>query len=305
MESNSENLGKEINSKKPAVSNSRLGSLLKGKLEISIDRITVVGDLKKDQSKNLNRELKFNSYVQLYETGEERFKADIPNICHVEYDFLKGKSLDRKNMRVEFNPNNLNDEHKQMIYDLFISKMVSRSFSRLDVAFDTDIDLSSYYAYMSGQHAQMKKTIFYGKDGSPETKYFGTRKSDRYIRIYNKKQERKDNADVEVMSEHLWRVEIELKRSMVDYWNDSFDDLHILKPNWKIIKRSSDRAMVFMLLNDEEEWGKLERRTKNKYKNLIKEISPVDLTDLMKLTLKENEKQLQKQIDFWQREFRI
>lgn len=77
-------------------------------------------------------------------------------------------------------------EHKQIIYDLFISKMVSRSFSRHDVAFDTDtdIDLSSYYAYMSGQQAQMKKTIFYDKNGSPETKYFGTRKSDRYIRIY-------------------------------------------------------------------------------------------------------------------------
>jgi hypothetical protein len=36
---------------------------------------------------------------------------------------------------------------------------------------------------------------------------------------------------------------------------------------------------------------------------LIKEISPVDLTDLMKSTLKANEKQLQKQIDFWQHEF--
>ncbi|BDX45557.1 hypothetical protein [Streptococcus agalactiae] len=60
-----------------------------------------------------------------------------------------------------------------------------------------------------------------------------------------------------------------------------------------------------MLLNDEEEWGKLERRTKNKYKKLIKEISLIDLTDLMKSTLKANEKQLQKQIDFWQREFRF
>ena len=60
-----------------------------------------------------------------------------------------------------------------------------------------------------------------------------------------------------------------------------------------------------MLLNDEEEWGKLERRTKNKYKKLIKEISLIDLTDLMKSTLKANEKQLQNQIDFWQREFRF
>ncbi|MET2151218.1 hypothetical protein ACQ1ZV_14150, partial [Enterococcus faecalis] len=37
----------------------------------------------------------------------------------------------------------------------------------------------------------------------------------------------------------------------------------------------------------------------------LKSISEIDLTDLMKLTLKENEKQLQKQIEFWQREFRF
>ena len=44
-----------------------------------------------------------------------------------------------------------------------------------------------------------------------------------------------------------------------------------------------------MLLSDEEEWGKLHRNSRTKYKNLIKEISPVDLTDLMKSTLKANE----------------
>ncbi|KAC02022.1 replication initiation protein, partial [Staphylococcus aureus VET0195R] len=38
---------------------------------------------------------------------------------------------------------------------------------------------------------------------------------------------------------------------------------------------------------------------------MLKSISEIDLTDLMKLTLKENEKQLQKQIEFWQREFRF
>ncbi|EZS15045.1 replication initiation protein, partial [Staphylococcus aureus VET1434S] len=56
---------------------------------------------------------------------------------------------------------------------------------------------------------------------------------------------------------------------------------------------------------EESTWGKLERRTKNKYRKMLKSISEIDLTDLMKLTLKENEKQLQKQIEFWQREFRF
>lgn len=294
-----EKLAAEISQKKPAVSNSRLGSLLKGKLEISIDRITVVGDLKKDQSKNLNRELKFNSYVQLYETGEERFKADIPNICHVEYDFLKGKSLDRKNMRVEFNPNNLNDEHKQMIYDLFISKMVSRSFSRLDVAFDTDIDLSSYYAYMSGQHAQMKKTIFYGKDGSPETKYFGTRKSDRYIRIYNKKQELLDNKEIEIESDHFWRIEVELKRSRTEEWKNCLQSLNFVQPDWKSIERNTERAMVYMLIHEEDEWGNLNKNIKSKYRKLLKEISPVNLTDDLNHVLNQSYQRIQSELDFW------
>ncbi len=150
-----------------------------------------------------------------------------------------------------------------------------------------------------------KKTIFYGRNGKPETKYFGVRDSNRFIRIYNKKQERKDNADVEVMSEHLWRVEIELKRDMVDYWNDCFNDLHILKPDWTSPEKLNEQAMVYMLIHEEGKWGELNKRTKYKYKKIIKEISPIDLTEIMKLTLRENEKQLQKQIDFWQREFRF
>ncbi|SUM27870.1 replication initiation protein [Staphylococcus epidermidis] len=132
-----------------------------------------------------------------------------------------------------------------------------------------------------------------------ETKYFGVRDSDRFIRIYNKKKERKDNADIEIKSEYLWRVEIELKRNMVDYWNDCFSDLHILKPNLKGIENIKERALLYLLIHEEDEWGNLERRTKNKYRNILKDASEIDLTDLIKLTLKESEKQLQKQIDFW------
>ncbi|KAH29026.1 replication initiation protein, partial [Staphylococcus aureus VET1839R] len=64
-------------------------------------------------------------------------------------------------------------------------------------------------------------------------------------------------------------------------------------------------AMVYMLIHEEGKWGELNKRTKYKYKKIIKEISPIDLTEIMKLTLRENEKQLQKQIEFWQREFRF
>ncbi|WP_210124561.1 replication initiation factor domain-containing protein, partial [Staphylococcus sp. GDY8P165P] len=200
------------------------------------------------------------------------------------------------NMRVEFNPNKLTHEEMIWLKQNIIDYMEDDGFTRLDLAFDFEDDLSDYYAMTD---KSVKKTIFYGRNGKPETKYFGVRDSDRFIRIYNKKQERKDNADIEVMSEHLWRVEIELKRDMVDYWNDCFNDLHILKPDWTAPEKLKDQAMIYMLIYEEGTWGKLERHAKYKYKQLIKEISPVDLTELMKLTLKANEKQLQKQIDFW------
>ncbi|WP_251517082.1 replication initiation factor domain-containing protein [Staphylococcus sp. Marseille-Q6910] len=232
-----------------------------------------------------------------------KFKfATEPEKVYIEYDKVKADSWDRRNMRVEFNPNKLT--HKEMLWlkQNIIDYMEDDGFTRLDLAFDFEDDLSDYYAMTD---KAVKKTIYYGRNGKPETKYFGVRDSDRFIRIYNKKQERKDNADIEINSEHLWRVEIELKRDMVDYWNDCFKDLHILKPDWTTPEKIKEQAMIYLLLNEEGTWGKLERHAKYKYKKLIKEISPIDLTELMKSTLKANEKQLQKQIDFWQREFRF
>ena len=215
---------------------------------------------------------------------------------------MKADSWDRRNMRVEFNPNKLSDDEMLWLKRNIINPMEDDGFTRLDLAFDFEDDLSDYYA-MSDK--TLKKTVFYGIDGKPETKYFGVRDSERFIRIYNKKKERKDNADIEIDSEHLWRVEIELKRNMVDYWNNCFYDLHILKPAWATLESVREQAMVYLLLHEESAWGELHRNSRRKYKQLLQEISPIDLTNLMKLALKENEKQLQKQIDFWLSDFEL
>ena len=271
------------------------------KPKLSFDAMTIVGNLNKNNAQKLSEFMSVEPQIRLWDMLQTKFKAKaLQEKVYIEYDKVKADSWDRRNMRVEFNPNKLTYEEMLWLKQNIIDYMEDDGFTRLDLAFDFENDLSNYYAVTD---KSVKKTVFYGRNGKPETKYFGVRDSHRFIRIYNKKQERKDNADIEIVSEHLWRVEIELKRDMVDYWNDCFDDLHILQPDWKTIERSSDRAMVFMLLNDEEEWGKLERRTKNKYKKLIKEISPIDLTEIMKLTLRENKKQLQKQIDFWLSDF--
>ena len=290
---------------KTGYSNSRLDAhtVCISKPKISFDAMTITGNLSKINAQKLSEFMSIEPQIRLWDILQTKFKAKaLQEKVYIEYDKVKADTWDRRNMRVEFNPNKLTHEEMLWLKQNIIDYMEDDGFTRLDLAFDFEDDLSDYYAMTD---KAVKKTVFYGTNGMPETKYFGVRDSDRFIRIYNKKKERKDNADIEISSEHLWRVEIELKRNMVDYWNDCFNDLHILKPNWKSVERTSDRAIVFMLLNDEEEWGKLHRNSRTKYKKLIKEISPIDLTDLMKSTLKANEKQLQNQIDFWQREFRF
>lgn len=271
--------------------------------KLTFDAMTIVGNLNKNSAEKLSEFMSTEPQIRLWDILQTKFKAKaLQEKVYIEYDKVKADSWDRRNMRVEFNPNKLTHEEMLWLKQNIIDYMEDDGFTRLDLAFDFEDDLSDYYAMTD---KAVKKTIHYGRNGKPETKYFGVRDSDRFIRIYNKKQERKDNADVEIISKHLWRVEIELKRDMVDYWNDCFNDLHILKPAWSTLENIKEQAMIYLLINEEGKWGQLTRPTKVKYKNMIKEISPIDLTVLMKSTLKANEKQLQKQIDFWQREFRF
>lgn len=280
-------------------SNSRLGAhfVCKSHPKLSFDGMTIVGNLNKNNAQKLSEFMSIEPQIRLWDMLQTKFKAKaLQEKVYIEYDKVKADTWDRRNMRVEFNPNKLTHEEMLWLKQNIIDYMEDDGFTRIDLAFDFEDDLSDYYA-MSDK--ALKKTVLYGVNGMPETKYFGVRDSERFIRIYNKKKERKDNADIEIASEHLWRVEIELKRNMVDYWNDCFNDLRILKPVWATLESVKEQAMVYLLLHEESTWGKLHRNSRRKYKQILQEISPIDLTELMKLTLRENEKHLQKQIDFW------
>lgn len=286
-------------------SNSRLGAhfVCKSHPKLSFDGMTIVGNLNKNNAQKLSKFMSIEPQIRLWDMLQTKFKAKVlQEKVYIEYDKVKADTWDRRNMRVEFNPNKLTHEEMLWLKQNIIDYMEDDGFTRIDLAFDFEDDLSDYYA-MSDK--ALKKTVLYGVNGMPETKYFGVRDSERFIRIYNKKKERKDNADIEIASEHLWRVEIELKRNMVDYWNDCFNDLRILKPAWATLESVKEQAMVYLLLHEESTWGKLHRNSRRKYKQILQEISPIDLTELMKLTLRENEKQLQNQIDFWLSEFRF
>ncbi|MBD7993673.1 replication initiation factor domain-containing protein, partial [Ochrobactrum sp. Sa2BUA5] len=201
-----ENLVKNY-TKKPAYSNSRLDAhfVCTSNPKLSFDAMTIVGNLNQENAKELSKFMSIEPRVRLWDMLQTKFKAKaLEEKVYIEYDKIRSDAFDRRNMRVEFNPNQLTHDEMLWLKKNVIDYMEDDGFTRLDLAFDFEDDLSDYYA-MSDK--ALKRTVYFGVTGKAETKYFGSRDSDRFIRIYNKKKERKDNADIEIDAEHLWRVE--------------------------------------------------------------------------------------------------
>lgn len=264
---------------------------------ISWDRMTVIGDLNPRHIKEFQQFIATNPYVSVLDTKTDYVRAKMyDDLFYLEYDKIKGQSRQRRNMRIEFNPNHCSEDAREFFVKHIVRLMNDVGFSRLDLALDIEENLKSFYVASSGSS---KHTVFYGRDGSPETKYFGVRESDRYIRLYNKKQERKDNADEEVTAANLWRLEFELKRDMVNQWETIADDLIIKQPDWHSIADIRTRSFVYMLLHEQDQWGELSRPVKAKYKKIIREMEGEDLTVFVQQAIKKEAPRLRQELEDW------
>src|SRR5699024_8296064 len=279
-------------------SNSRLSSQQPGnwseEIAVSFDRITVVGAFIPEREKWVKKHLETNNQIDLRDTGYDRFKCHaLKNKVYVEYNRKQAQAMGRSEIRVEFNPNELSEEEKQFIQFIFLDNMRNKDNSRIDLAFDVPADLQTYFI-MSDKG--VKKTIFYGRDDKPETKYFGVRDSERYIRIYNKKKQLRDVKEEEIEHDHLWRIEFELKRSMTNKWDKCFDDLHILQPDYLAVENFEERAKIYYLMNEQSAWGEISKNTKTRYRKKMKELSAVNMSDDLRKVLSEKHEELSEEL---------
>jgi len=273
-------------------SNSRLSVQQLGlfeKIKPSFDMITICGDLINSRAKEVKKIIENDLRINLSHAMSNKFVGQIfNNTVHISYDKLR-TAHGRSPMRIEFNPNNLTKEELEFIQQSFLDNMRDKHFTRIDLAFDLEHNLEDYYI-MSDKG--IKKTVIYGKSDNVESKYFGVRSSDRYIRIYNKKKQLAEVHDKTIENENLWRIEFELKKSMVNKWDKCFDDLSVIKPAYLTINNFEEQAKIHYLLHEQNAWSMLSRSTKYKYKKILKEISDIDITDILKKVLNDHHDKL-------------
>ena len=196
------------------------------KFNWSIDRITIVGKLEENLYYHRGNDILILDFEQLMRFNENNGYLESvsqngwkivdhfgENIAYIEMlKFQKGYG------RIDFNPNKINQflasSMKNFIHDLFIEP----HFSRADIACDI-IDVPDEFITQYRIVDPISFKPIYGRSGKLETAYWGSRSSERQVRLYNKKLEQQAKRKIVPKEiETWWRLELQLRRGKATDW---------------------------------------------------------------------------------------
>ena len=185
-------VGKDVlnlHEKLTAPSNRRLTdqSLTLFNLNWSIDRITIVGFLKKF---DFDRTIITEDGEIIYTAGED-------------FTMFLDKATGREKGRIDFNPNKIQHFLKINLKDFIKLMFEDPHFSRADVACDI-INLDDEYVNQYRLVDAVSFRPYYGQSGQLETAYWGARSSERQVRLYNKRVERLKKKEVLPENVKFW-----------------------------------------------------------------------------------------------------
>lgn len=263
-------------------------------IAVCIDKLTLVGEMSLYSARQFAKMVGDDPRFIVFDDSPSKFQAIVAdNSAHLSF-----VGEQKNKLRVEFNPSKLTVDQKRFIRDKLVRKIPNYHFTRIDIALDLNMDLTSYYMFCD---TSLSSNEIRGMVGELQTKYLGARGSGRYLRIYNKGKER-DNAKSDeqyIKGSPWWRVEAELKRNKVNEWESCFDDLHLILAGWKNFEKPNDRAMVKMLLEEPGEWGRIDYRTRKKYKNMLLDMCDIDLNYKLRQAMTVNNRQIRNDLNYW------
>lgn len=281
------------------------------KMHWSIDRITIVGNLNTNIFYHTQNDVLILDFEQLMRVNEGEGFLEAAgnnawklsdqygeNIAYIEISkFHEGKG------RIDFNPNKINqfltNSMKNFIHDLFLDPHFSRADIACDILNSPDDFITQYRVV-----APVSFKPIYGRSGKLETAYWGSRSSERQIRMYNKKLEQETKRKVVPEEiETWWRLELQLRRGKAINWYemvqetlDSFISPCYFPENIKTL----DRVMIKGLFYDHSEWASISRDVKYRLRKLLKEVAQNDeLTNHLRETFVESADDLKKELDTW------
>ena len=239
------------------------------RLDVSIDRLTVIWDTDTGSLRRIFKNLKqaISTRVDAFEI-HDNVRDDVFTLAKDlnEYDsiniifFQLSTYGNEQLIRIDFNPNTLKEFDgmkvwRQLMYFARLNSLTVR-LSRFDLAFD----IFNRPEIVNLQHIKGGVThkVFYGRGGELETKYWGSSGSNVQVRLYDKNKEiiahkREEKLDLDV-NPFWWRLEFQLRTKAIG--EEMVQDIMNRLDNFGFYKldhiRVDQRAFTIIFLNNPE-----------------------------------------------------
>lgn len=233
--------------------------------QVSIDRITVSGELKAEY-RELQRVM--NTLGSSWELSDGVFRLirEYPNGDTENVAYYAENAFQAGSWRLDFNPNKLADEEK-LEMKRAIDLLTDVHFTRLDLAFDVfNNELGMKYRIYRPNVSQREYGVYTAQwTKAVETIYYGSNSSEQQIRQYNKLVEQtKKNMPLPDGVEHWMRLELQLRGRKPTEWVERakgmLDDFRL--PNYDRIKNKNDRMALFALEKGLLDWSDFSDKNK-------------------------------------------
>lgn len=243
------------------------------KTEVSIDRITVVGEVTKDSiiefvSRSDSWVVTSDDSFNLIRELDNGFTENIAHLGKSKY-----QSSYRLDTSVHFDLDGFYYEEIKGVLDLFNNPR----FSRLDIAFDIfnieelDMPAMAHRLYKSNIGERTYMTEIKGKGKQIETIYYGSARSLEQVRYYNKLVEMKTKKREISNNIKSWeRLELQLRGFKTSEW---FESANKLLTNFKLpelhnVKNAQDRATLYALESGVIDYSELSSATAARYRKM-------------------------------------
>ena len=243
--------------------------------QVSIDRITVSGELKAEY-RELQRVM--NALGSSWELSDGVFRLirEYPNGDTENVAYYAENAFQAGSWRLDFNPNKLTDEEK-LEMKRAIDLLADVHFTRLDLAFDVfNNELGMKYRIYRPNVSQREYGVYTAQwTKAVETIYYGSNSSEQQIRQYNKLVEQtKKKMPLPDGVEHWMRLELQLRGRKPKEWveraKDMLDEFRL--PNYDRIQNKNDRMTLFALENGLFDWSDFsDSNKKSRLRKLQKE----------------------------------
>lgn len=276
-------------------------------LKVSLDNISITAEIRHSSFNNFKKLVSNHIAIITQKAMTDMFQAYTKSggqvILHLEYDKLKGQARNARPFRMEFNPNKLRTVDTEIL-NTIIPYLEDISITRVDLAFDFfNLDCSEFILEKKGRPTATKE--WRDKNGKLETKYLGASRSEKQIRLYDKKVEQLTNGSEDERQnaqqyEHWWRLEFQLRSRSVENIFEVIDTI-IFKPFYFETLGIETQLYLLALTRDKGIWNKVSKNTRSKYKKILEthQTSDTDYLQLMKNLLHKERPKLEKQLAFY------